>query len=496
MRGCSLRVVRPPLKPRSVALLIVVVALLATFLSPVASAQTVADIETRDTLIANQEALLNVYRCMFDVDTEIVPGGCVDGIPTLPAEDPKPFAGTPTAGEQAGRDKLIGNQESLLNVYRCLFDIDTRIVPNGCVDGAPVPTPSPTPTLVAVITVPAEAPEGRCSHAVSGGTYSWEVCAWRGYLDSPTVNPPLSSEDAADLIGRIWDEVEVDGKPEFPPTITLISTESECARSGFIGCYWFDDHHIDRLDVFQLTLLHEVAHSLIVEHPDNSICEHLSGFALQRCLHNDIFRCVADHLYEQYARIPPAGVCGTAAKLPPPKLGSNFRSLALLTAEIWAEILEEVEYQLGESSAWYGHTAKRSAAESERRRQIWLADPDGTVCEYDKPRRCGLEDCSQWRSEYNRTRCPAENEAELQENYVPTLDYYCESLEDEAGYWDLYAWKTNIARYEVGKTDNYFVGPELTEEVADLSAFVNAEIERRTALRDAVYELENEHCLQ
>ena len=40
--------------------------------------QLISEIETRDTLIGNQEALLNTYRCLFDVDTHIVPGGCAE----------------------------------------------------------------------------------------------------------------------------------------------------------------------------------------------------------------------------------------------------------------------------------------------------------------------------------------------------------------------------------------------------------------------------------
>ncbi|MDE0238031.1 MAG: carboxypeptidase-like regulatory domain-containing protein [bacterium] len=52
-----------------------------------ASAQTVDDVALRDRLIASQEALLNTYRCRFDIDTETVPGGCTGGAPT-PAEEP------------------------------------------------------------------------------------------------------------------------------------------------------------------------------------------------------------------------------------------------------------------------------------------------------------------------------------------------------------------------------------------------------------------------
>ena len=36
------------------------------------------EIAIRDTLIAEQEALLNAYRCLFGIDTEVVPGGCSD----------------------------------------------------------------------------------------------------------------------------------------------------------------------------------------------------------------------------------------------------------------------------------------------------------------------------------------------------------------------------------------------------------------------------------
>ncbi|WP_419927253.1 RCC1 domain-containing protein [Candidatus Poriferisocius sp.] len=114
-----------------------VVALAGTLVSPVASAQTVAEVESRDSLIASQEALLNVYRCLFDVDTGVVPGGCADGKPTLPPAAAQPFDGVPAEEELARRDVLVARQEALLNVYRCLFDIDTEIVPGGCLDGAP-----------------------------------------------------------------------------------------------------------------------------------------------------------------------------------------------------------------------------------------------------------------------------------------------------------------------------------------------------------------------
>ena len=137
-------------------LALVAVLLTSAILAPAASAQTVQDVEARDSLIANQEALLNVYRCRFDIDTQIVPGGCTDGAPASPATGPDPFTGTPTSAALEARDSLIANQEALLNVYRCRFDIDTEIVPGGCVDGAPAePAPRPTSEVVSDVDVTA-----------------------------------------------------------------------------------------------------------------------------------------------------------------------------------------------------------------------------------------------------------------------------------------------------------------------------------------------------
>ncbi len=96
----------------------------------------------RDGLISAQESLLNAYRCRFNIDTIVVPGGCANGAPASSAEPQIPFAGTPTWTEVAQRDRLILAQESLLNVYRCQFGIDTSVVPGGCADGRPSSLPT------------------------------------------------------------------------------------------------------------------------------------------------------------------------------------------------------------------------------------------------------------------------------------------------------------------------------------------------------------------
>ena len=97
-----------------------------------AAAPLTAEIETRDQLIADQEALLNAYRCMFAVDVAAVPGGCANAAPALPAGEPGPPPPNPTKTDKDARDDLIAAQENLLNTYRCNHNIDTQLVPQGC----------------------------------------------------------------------------------------------------------------------------------------------------------------------------------------------------------------------------------------------------------------------------------------------------------------------------------------------------------------------------
>ena len=106
---------------------------------------TLHDIAVRDSLIAAQEALLNVYRCRFDIDTQVVPGGCVEGIPAQDAPETGAFEGTPWQQDVDVRDSLIANQEALLNTYRCQFEIDIHMVPSGCAK-----EPSPANAFTAV----------------------------------------------------------------------------------------------------------------------------------------------------------------------------------------------------------------------------------------------------------------------------------------------------------------------------------------------------------
>ena len=65
-------------------------------------------------------------------------GGC--------SQPPTPFQGNPTETDIQTRDQLIANQETLLNTYRCQFDIDTHIVPGRCTNNTPPTEPTTSPT--------------------------------------------------------------------------------------------------------------------------------------------------------------------------------------------------------------------------------------------------------------------------------------------------------------------------------------------------------------
>ena len=98
-----------------------------------AQASAVMDeINFRNELVAAQESLLNTYRCLFNIDVGVVPGGCANGQPAEGPIAPDVFEGVPTSSEVEIRDQLVAAQESLLNTYRCLFNVDTEIVPGGC----------------------------------------------------------------------------------------------------------------------------------------------------------------------------------------------------------------------------------------------------------------------------------------------------------------------------------------------------------------------------
>ena len=166
---------------------------------PAAVAQTVGDVEARDRLIASQENLLNTYRCLFGVDTDVVPGGCPEPDEVSPGVAP----GNPTQQDIDVRDGLIQSQEALLNVYRCRFDVDTEIVPGGCVGGKPA----------TAVELP---PEGWLADPTCRNVYRWwDGQQWTDEVANDGVRSidPLQNDDdvsppaadgSRDCIGQDW----------------------------------------------------------------------------------------------------------------------------------------------------------------------------------------------------------------------------------------------------------------------------------------------------
>ena len=226
--------------------------------------------------------------------------------------------------------------------HGCAIAADQTIVCWGYNDdGQTDPPQAPTTTTPAsgavLIEVPDDAPEGRCAEHVSRGGYAWENCAWEPYRENPAHNWVIVDADADALIGLIWEEVEVEGKPAAPPTSALVpaNATTACAPAGgfIVGCYDFEAHHIARSDVFTETLLHEVAHALMRDHPSIAECDQaVFDTEFQRCNHNDVYRCVADHLYTKYAGIPTAGVCGTPESSDDPACVPVFEFAGLIVS--------------------------------------------------------------------------------------------------------------------------------------------------------------------
>ena len=268
---------------------------------------TRADIEAQDRLIAAQEALLNVYRCMFWVDIRVVTGGCDSAQPNQPATQPSLFAGIPTQQEAITRQQLINAQEILLNTMRCRFGIDTQIVPKGCSNSAQ------TQVGLTTIGLPATAPNGRCANLLADGVYGWERCAWRGCEFNEACNPQISEKTAQHLINLIWNEVATQGKPKQPPTNQLDPTDTFCTLDDEpVSCYVPSKHHIRRIEGDLQTVLHETAHALVTKSKLSRSCITTDNETEDTiCGHHDLFRCVADHLYQRYAGLAPAEVCGT-----------------------------------------------------------------------------------------------------------------------------------------------------------------------------------------
>lgn len=91
--------------------------------------QLVDEIEKRDTLIGAQESLLNVYRCQFEVDVDVVPGGCRNGKPATDRTPSSEATQGPTNPSPTVSESAAGYGQACLTTTGCsleFFDVPTN----------------------------------------------------------------------------------------------------------------------------------------------------------------------------------------------------------------------------------------------------------------------------------------------------------------------------------------------------------------------------------
>ena len=173
---------------------------------------TAQDIQQRDQLIADQENLLNTYRCLFSVDVDAVPGRCPNPDAVSPGVAPE----TPSHQDLSVRDQLIANQEALLNVYRCRFDIDTQ----GCANRPdPQPTTQPEASGFTAITAGENHSCGiRADNTAQcwGKNNSGKADAPPGQFTAITAGGAHSCGIRADNTAQCWGDNE-SGRADAPP---------------------------------------------------------------------------------------------------------------------------------------------------------------------------------------------------------------------------------------------------------------------------------------
>ena len=216
-------------------------------------------LEARDELIAQQEALLNTYRCRFGIDITAVPGGCSSGQPTRPAAPPGNFEGTPTNQDITARDQLIADQENLLNAYRCQHNIDTHIVTGGCPEVPHTPSSKNPDTSQAVSTQPGSVQY--TAIAVSG----YRTCAIRtdGTIDcwggSHHANAPTGQYTAIAAGGGGHHDhfcaTRTDG------TIDCWGSADSSTAGHNLFSYFYSHTEYQQLDQYNRSILRPVPHS-------------------------------------------------------------------------------------------------------------------------------------------------------------------------------------------------------------------------------------------
>ena len=132
----------------------------------------------------------------------------------------------------ADRDTLIAAQESLLNDYRCLFSVDTQLVPGGCAE-PPQPTPETTPeTTPEETTPPPELPEGTTEE-------QWEQlrqCNAGG--DYQYANPNGINFGAYEFRRTSWNDL---ARRHYPRLIGVVPNEAASADQDRIAYALYEE---------------------------------------------------------------------------------------------------------------------------------------------------------------------------------------------------------------------------------------------------------------
>ena len=200
-------------------------------------------------------------------------------------------------------DDVLGAEES-----GAFTSGDMMVLLKAINDGAALVTDEPVPETAGTWLPRGDngrVASGRCAHLLTDDdVYEWEDCAW-----GRTRNPVMGRDAAEALSERVWGETLAQGKPDDPPEFT----EGDCSGWFTAACYIPDRHTISiGSDATKQTILHELAHALISGDDTMIQCMDDWAPAVQACGHDVLFRCAADALYQRYADIDPAGVCGAA----------------------------------------------------------------------------------------------------------------------------------------------------------------------------------------
>ena len=192
-------------------------------------------IAQRDQLVATQEALLNAYRCLFSIDTHIVPGGC-------PATGTPGNTGTPPTGtppSSVGNWEFVADENrpgGTTGVNRAAFGsgVETEAVPGSVINSGGAPTLTVECGGHAILTFTDKSTFARMSikEKVPGGIFLITLAILNGVLRPAIGTMPIMVQYTGlrQVVGS--EDLGFSLSAQFPPLTTLEEWEAEYASSG------------------------------------------------------------------------------------------------------------------------------------------------------------------------------------------------------------------------------------------------------------------------